>query len=49
MEYSASFLQPFTEIIETNAKNGVVPISHKQCNALFREHNVRLKIISLYI
>ena len=42
-------LQPFTEIIETNAKNGLVPISHKQCNALFREHIVRLKIISLYI
>ena len=49
MEYSALFLQPFKEIIETNAKNGVVPISHKQCNALFREHNVRLKIISVYI
>ena len=41
--------QPFTEIIETNAKNGLVPLSHKQCNALFREHMVRLKIISLYI
>ena len=26
MEYSASFLQPFTKIIETNAKNGVVPL-----------------------
>ena len=42
-------LQPFTEIIETNAKKGLVLISHKQCNALFREHIVRLKIISLYI
>ena len=41
--------QPFTEIIETNAKNGLVPLSHKQCNYLFREHMVRLKIISLYI
>ena len=41
--------QPFTEIIETNAKNGFVPLSHKQCNALFREHMVRLEIISLYI
>ena len=44
-----NYLQPFTEIIETNAKNAPVPISHKQCNALFREHIVRLKIISLYI
>ena len=42
-------LQPFTEIIETNAKNGLVPLSHKQCKALFRDHMVRLKIISLYI
>ena len=42
-------LQPFTEIIETNSKNGVVPISHKQCKTLFNDHTVRLKIISLYI
>ena len=40
-------LQPFTEIIETNAKNGVVSISHKQCKTLFNDHTVRLKIISL--
>ena len=44
-----SKLQPFTEIIGTNAKNGLVPISNKQCNALFGEHIVRLNIISLYI
>ena len=24
-------LQPFTEIIETNAKNGLVALAHKQC------------------
>ena len=42
-------LQSFTEIIETNAKNGVVPLSHKQCKTLFNDHKVRLKIISLYI
>ena len=27
MEYSGSFLQPLTEIIETNAKNRVVPLA----------------------
>ena len=43
------YLQSFTEIIETNAKNGLVPLSHKQCKALFRDHMVRLKMISLYI
>ena len=42
-------LQPFTEIIETNAKNGVVPINHKQCKTFFNDHTVRLKIISLYL
>ena len=47
--FSKALLQPFTEIIETNAKNGVVPISHKQCKTLFNDHTVRLKIISLYI
>ena len=49
MLYKLRQLQPFTEIIETNAKNGVVPISHKQCKTLFNDHTVRLKIISLYI
>ena len=28
------FLQSSTEIIETNAKNGVVPLSHKQCKTI---------------
>ena len=41
--------QSFTEISETNAKNGVVPLSHKQCKTLFNDHTVRLKIMSLYI
>ena len=28
--------QSFTEIIEKNAKNGLVPLSHKQCKALLK-------------
>ena len=44
-----TFLQSVTKIIETNAKNGVVPLSHKQFKTLLREHMVKLKIISLYI
>ena len=36
-------------IIETIAKNGVVLNCHKQFKTLFKDHMVRLKIISLYI
>ena len=45
--WSDRYLQSSTEIIETNAKNGVVPLSHRQCKTLFNDHTVRLKIISL--
>ena len=43
MEYPPSFIQPFTEIIETNAKNGVFPASHKQCKTLFNDHMVTIE------
>ena len=34
---------------EKFVKIGIVPLFHKQCKTLFRDHMVRLKIISLYI
>ena len=34
---------------EKIVKIGFVPLFHKQCKTLFRDHMVRLKIISLYI
>ena len=37
----------FSEIIEI--KNGVVPVAHKQCKTLFKDHVVLFKIISFYI
>ena len=49
MEYSASFLQPFTEIIETNAKNGVFPLATSKVKHFLMAIWLRLKLISLYI
>ena len=42
------YLQLFSEIIETTAKNGVVPIA-KQCKTLLKDNVVRFKMISLYV
>ena len=42
-------LQSLLEIIETTAKNGVVPVATSNVKLFLKYHMVRLKIISLYI
>ena len=42
-------LQSFTEIIETNAKNGFVPLATSNVKLFLETIMIRLKIISLYI
>ena len=39
----------FRNYSETTTKNSVVLVAKKQCKTLFKDHVVRLKIISLYI
>ena len=41
--------QPWSEIIGTTTKNGNVPVFHKQSKTLFRDHMVKMKIMSLHI
>ena len=44
-----NLLQRCSEIIGITTKIDIVPLFHKRYKTLFREHMVKLKIISLYI
>ena len=41
--------QWWSEIIETSAKNSVVPVATSNVKLFLKDHMVRLKIISLYV
>ena len=43
------FLQSSSEIIETLAKNRVVPVATIKFKNPFKDHMVRFKIISFYV